>query len=459
MDSRTTAGDALENRRTSDDALEIRRTSDSALEMRTMAKVSRRLLPYAVIGYFIAYLDRVNLSFAALEMNKELGFSATVYGAGAGMFFISYFLLETPANLILVRVGARRWMARIMITWGILSASMALVHNETSFYIIRFLFGAAEAGFFPGIMFFLTLYFPAKYRGHMVGIFMAAAPFSAVVGAPLSTWILGFHGFLGLHGWQLIFVTEAVPALILGVVTLWYLQDDPSQARWLKDDERSWLVARQQAERQRRESKRSYSVGQVLRNPRVLTLGLAAFGIAYSNYGIIYFLPQIVKQFGLSNMQTGLVSAIPFAVAGFGMIWYGRRSDAQGERRSHTVVAFLICAFGLMVTALTPNPYIRLVGLSVASLGSFGVLPVFWSMPTAFLSGAAAAAGVAYINSIANIAGFLGPFVMGMIKDATGSFDGGLLVIGCFCLTSSIATLCLTHDSELERPVEQAVAE
>lgn len=429
---------------------------NDALEARTMAKVSRRLLPYAVIGYFIAYLDRVNLSFAALEMNKELGFSATVYGAGAGMFFLSYFLLETPSNLIMVRMGARRWLARIMITWGLISGAMAFVSGETSFYVIRFLFGAAEAGFFPGIMYFLTLYFPAKYRGHMVGVFMAASPVSAVIGAPVSTLILGVPPVLGLHGWQLIFILEAIPALILGVATLYYLQDSPAEAHWLDDAERTWLVTRQAAERRQREAVQSLSVMQVLFNPRVLTLGIAAFSIAYSIYGIVYFLPQIVKQFGLTNMQTGLVSAIPFAVGAIGMIWYGRRSDRLLERRSHTSIALIICALGLMATAVTPNPTIRLVALSVASFGAFAVLPVFWSMPTSFLSGAAAAAGVAYINSLANIAGFIGPFVMGWIKDRTGSFDGGLLVIGCVCAAGAIATLCVEHDSALEANPERA---
>jgi D-galactonate transporter len=423
-----------------------------ALEARTMAKVSRRLLPYAVIGYFIAYLDRVNLSFAALEMNKELGFSATVYGAGAGMFFISYFLLETPSNLIMVRMGARRWLARIMITWGVISGSMAFVNGETSFYVIRFLFGAAEAGFFPGIMFFLTLFFPAKYRGHMVGIFMAAAPVSAVIGAPVSTLILGIHEFLGFHGWQLVFIFEAIPALILGVVTLYYLQDDPAQAHWLDEDERSWLVSRQAAERRQRQAVQDLSVMQVLFNPRVLTLGVAAFSIAYSIYGIVYFLPQIVKQFGLTNMQTGLVSAIPFAIGAVGMIWYGKRSDRLLERRSHTSIALMITALGLMMTALTPNPVVRLAALSVASFGAFAVLPVFWSMPTAFLSGAAAAAGVAYINSIANIAGFVGPFLMGWLRDISGNFDSGLLMIAVVCNVAAFAILCIHHDKEAELP-------
>jgi sugar phosphate permease len=297
----------------------------------------------------------------------------------------------------------------------------------------------------------------------MVSIFMAAAPVSAVIGAPLSTWILGINGVLGFKGWQLVFLTEALPALILAVATLWYLQDDPKDAHWLDAEERDWLVQRQAAERRQREAKHDLSVLQVLSNPRVLTLGVAGFGIAYSIYGIVYFLPQIVKQFGLTNMQTGLVSAVPFAIGAIGMIWYGKRSDRLLERRSHTSIALMITALGLMATALTPNPYVRLVALSVASFGAFAVLPVFWSMPTAFLSGAAAAAGVAYINSIANIAGFVGPFVMGWIKDATGSFDGGLLVISGICLISSIATLCVSHDRTLEqhpdRATDQVLAE
>jgi D-galactonate transporter len=428
-----------------------------ALETRTMAKVSRRLIPFVIICYFVAYLDRVNLSFAALEMNKDLKFSATVYGLGAGIFFVSYFLLETPSNLILVRMGARRWIARIMFTWGILSGAMAFVTDETSFYIIRFLFGAAEAGFFPGILFYLTLFFPAAYRGRMVSMYMVAIPVSAVIGAPISTLIMQYmDGILAFKGWQWVFIVESIPALILSGVVLSYMTDEPSQAKWLSDEERNWLVNRQAAERREREAVHDMTVMQVLFNPRILTFGVAGFGIAYSIYGIFYFLPQIVKAFGLTNMETGLVSAIPFAIGSVGMVWYGRRSDRLMERRSHTCIAFMITAMGLTLTAVTPDPYIRMVCLSFAAFGAFAVLPVFWAMPTAFLSGAAAAAGVAYINSIANIAGFVGPFVMGFIRDTTGSFDGGLLVIAAVCLVSGIATLCIHHDADLERAPDSA---
>jgi MFS transporter, ACS family, tartrate transporter len=424
------------------------------LEQRTMRKVVRHLIPLSIVCYFINYLDRVNLSFAALEMNKDLGFTATVYGFGAGVFFIAYFLLETPSNLILVKVGARRWIARIMFTWGLLSGAMAFVQGETSFYVLRFLLGAAEAGFFPGMLFYLSLFFPAAYRGRMVSTFMVATAFSAVFGAPLSSMLLYMDQFLGFRGWQWVFLTEALPALVMSVVILVYLKDSPAEATWLADDERAWLVERQAAEQRQREAVHDLSVWQVLKNPKVLALGLGGFGIAYSTYGIVYFLPQIVKNFGLTNLQTGFVSAIPFLVAAIGMIWYGRRSDRLMERRSHCAIAFIICAIGLTATSLLPSPTLRLAALCVAAFGAWSTLPVFWAMPTAFLSGAAAAAGVAYINSIANIAGFVGPFIMGWIKDATGSFDGGLLVIGCVCLGSAIAILSVTHDTELERAPE-----
>ncbi len=423
------------------------------IETRTMAKVSRRLIPFVIICYFVAYLDRVNLSFAALEMNKDLKFSSTVYGIGAGAFFLTYFLLETPSNLILLKMGARRWIARIMFTWGILSGAMAFVYSEWSFYIIRFLFGAAEAGFFPGILYYLTLYFPAVYRARMVSMYMVAIPVSAVIGAPLSTYILGvMDGVMGFKGWQWVFLLEAIPALVLSVVTWFYMTDHPSQAQWLEADERDWLVKRQEAEVRQREDAHGMSVWQTMKNPKVLALGIAGYGIANQIYGMTYFLPQIVKQFGLTNMQTGFVSMIPFGIGAIGMIWYGKRSDRVLERRSHTVVTFLIAAAGLMAVGLSANPYWRMACLCFASFGVFAVLPVFWSMPTAFLSGAAAAAGVAYINSIANIAGFVGPFLMGWLRDISGNFDSGLLMIAVVCNIAAFAILCIHHDKEAELP-------
>ena len=421
------------------------------VEKRTMAKVSARLIPFLILCYFVAYLDRVNLSFAALEMNKDLAFSATVYGTGAGIFFLSYFLLETPSNLILVRVGARRWIARIMFTWGVLSGCMAFISGETGFYIIRFLLGAAEAGFFPGIIFYLTLWFPAAYRGRIIGMFMAAIPLSAVIGAPLSSFVLYLDGGFGLRGWQWVFILEAIPAVILSVVTFFYLTEEPNVANWLSDEERDWLVTRQESELAHREAVQTHSVMQALTNPKVLALGIAGISIAYSIYALAYFLPQVVKAFGVTNMQTGLITAIPFAVGTVGMIWYGRRSDRLLERRSHTVIALLLTGLGLGAAAVIPDPYAKMAWLCLAGFGAFAVLPAFWAMPTAFLSGTAAAAGIAFINSIANIAGFVGPMIIGRIKDATGSFSGGFLVVAGVSVAASVVMLCIGHEKELEQ--------
>jgi MFS transporter, ACS family, tartrate transporter len=423
----------------------------SQLETRTMAKVSRHLMPFIILCFFVAYLDRVNLSFAALTMNQDLGFTASIYGFGAGVFFIGYFLFETPSNFVLVRVGARRWFARIMFTWGILSGAMAFVKSDTVFYALRFLLGAAEAGLAPGLLFFVTLFFPAAYRGRAMAWYMVAIPMSAVIGAPISTAILYADGLLGLHGWQWIFIIEAMPSLVLAFVVLWYMPDDPSDSRWLADDERDWLVQRQAAERKTREAVQKLSVWQVMIDARVLTLSVASFGIAYSIFGILYFMPQIVKSFGLNNMQTGIVSALPFFVGAVGMLWYGRHSDRMMERRTHTAFAFLITAVGLVIAALLSSPLPRLIALCFASFGAFSVLPVFWSIPAAFLSGAAAAVGMAYINSIGNVAGFAGPFIMGWIKDVTGSFDGGLLVTAAVSIVAAMATLCLSYDPQLEQ--------
>jgi MFS transporter, ACS family, tartrate transporter len=303
------------------------------LEQRTMARVSARLLPFLIVCYFVAYLDRVNVSFAALTMNKDLGLSASAYGLGAGIFFLAYAVLEVPSNLLLAHFGARRWIARIMFTWGIMSGAMAFVGNETWFYIVRFLLGAAEAGFFPGMIFYLTLWFPAAYRGRVIGYFMAAIPLSTVIGAPISSALLGLDGVLGMHGWQWLFILEAAPALLLSVVVLFYLTDKPADAGWLRDDERRWLVDRLAAEERQRVAARHYGVLEALLNPHVLALSLVYFGAVATNYGLSFFLPQIVKAFGMSNLQTGFVSAIPYVVGVVGIVWWSRRSDAKLERR------------------------------------------------------------------------------------------------------------------------------
>ena len=420
------------------------------IEQRTIAKVSRRIVPFLMLCYFVAYLDRVNVGFAALTMNKALGISATAFGFGAGIFFFSYFLFEVPSNLALERFGARKWIARIMRSWGILSGMMAVVSGETGFYVVRVLLGIAEAGFFPGIIFYLTLWFPGVYRARIVGWFMAAIPLSSVLGAPVSGWILSLDGAGGLAGWQWLFILEAAPAVILSVVVWFYLTDRPADAKWLEPDERAWLDRRLAAEIKQKEDVHGLSVVQALLNPRVLALSLVYFGAVAANYGTGFWLPQIVKGFGLSNLQTGFVSAAPYVVGTIGMVWWGRRSDAKMERKGHAAVAFAIAAIGIAGSTLVEAPMLKMIALSFGAFGVFAVLPVFWTFPTAFLSGAAAAAGIAAINSIGNLAGFFGPFIMGWLKDLTGSFSAGLWAIGGCALMGMVIVLAMKHDTSLE---------
>ncbi len=422
----------------------------SEIETRTMAKVMRRLVPFLILCYFAAYLDRVNVGFAALTMMPDLHLSKTAFGFGAGIFFLAYFVFEVPSNLALDRFGASRWIARIMVTWGILSALMAIIRGETSFYVIRTLLGAAEAGFFPGIIFYLTLWFPGVYRARVVSYFMAAIPLSSVIGAPVSGLILYTNGMLGLHGWQWLFIIEAVPAVVLGVVCWFYLTDRPDHATWLAPEERQWLTERMASERAARERVRSFTILESLIDPRVLAIALIYFGAVAANYGFTFWIPQIVKAFGLNNAQTGFVTAIPYVIGTIGMVYWGRRSDRLGERKGHMAIALIAAAVGLAASAVLSDPLAKMVLLSVAGFGIFAAISVFWTFPTAFLSGTAAASGIAVINSIGNLSGFAGPYVMGALRDYTGSFSSGLFVIAGAVVVALIIVLLLPHDRTLE---------
>src|ERR1700716_2604071 len=432
----------------------------NSVEVRTIAKVTRRLVPFLIVCYFIAYLHRGNVGFAALQMNQDLGLSQTAFGFGAGIFFVAYFIFEVPSNLMLERFGARKWIARIMLSWGILSGSMAFIPaiaratglgNENTFYLLRVLLGAAEAGFFPGIIFYLTLWFPAEYRARIVGYFMAAIPLSTVIGAPISGVLLYLHGGLGLAGWKWLFIIEAVPAIILGGIVFFYLTDSPADATWLAPEERTWLTGRLDLERRQRQAVRDYSVRQSLVNPRVLGLSLVYFGAVATNYGLSFFLPQIVKAFGLNTFITTLVSATPYVVGLVGMVWWGRRSDRVAERRFHTAFPLFIAADGNTRVTAPDDPTLKMISLCVAGFGIFANLPVFWTLPTAFLSGAPAAAGIAVINSVGNLAGFAGPFAMGWIKDHTGSYTGGLLLLAALGFIAMGIVLVLGHNETAER--------
>ena len=413
------------------------------LEQRTLRKISWRIVPFIMLLYFIAYIDRVNISFAALTMNKDLGFSSAVFGFGAGIFFVGYFLFEVPSNVILEKVGARLWIARVMITWGILSAIFAFIKGETSFYVLRFLLGAAEAGFFPGIILYLSYWFPVRRRAQVVSFFMAAAPISTVLGSPLTTALLQMDGIAGLKGWQWMFILEAIPAILLGFVVLFYMTDRPEKATWLAEDEREWLVNTMNAENAAKGAKAHHSIWSGLADLRVLALALIYFGTSAGLYTLGIWAPQIIGQFGLSTMQVGLLNAVPPAIAIIAMILWARHSDRTGERTWHVVIACLVAAVGLALAGVASSVVAVVAALTVVNVGISAAKPPLWSMPTMFLSGPAAAAGIATINSIGNLGGFAGPWAIGWIKDLTGSFLGGLYMVAGLLVLSAVLTLVL----------------
>ena len=429
------------------------RVARDDIEARTMAKVRRRLLPFLMLCYFVAYLDRVNVGFAGATMRADLGLSSAAFGGAAGIFFIAYFFFEVPSNLALDRFGARVWIARIMLTWGLVSGAQAFVVGETSFNIVRLLLGVAEAGFFPGIIFFLTLWFPARYRARIVGLFMFAIPISTVIGSPLSGLILNLEGLAGLHGWQWVFLIEAVPALVVAGATYVFLTDRPLDALWLTADEKSWLQSELDAERINRESKIKLSWGRAIIDRRVIALGLVYMGANIPQYGLSFFLPQIVGGFGgLSSFEVGLVTALPYAVGGAGLLLWGRSSDRTGERKWHTVIPLLAIVVGLLLASAVSAPVWKMTCLCVAGFGFFAVYPSFWALPTALLSGQSAAAGIAAVNSIGNLGGYFGPQMFGLLKDRTGSETAGLVFFSACALIGAGIVLWLGHDPALERP-------
>jgi len=416
-------------------------------------KVAWRLAPLLMVCYFVAFLDRVNVGFAALTMNADLGFDSAIFGFGAGIFFIGYFIFEVPSNLVLERLGARLWIARIMFTWGLVSAAMALVWNEPSFYIGRFLLGAAEAGFFPGVVLYLTYWFPAEHRAKMIGLFMAAVPISGVIGSPLSGWLLGLEGTLGLHGWQWLFILEGLPSMMLSMVVWLYLTDQPSKAGWLTASERAWLETTLERERAHRDSVRRYRLGEALTNGRVLALSVLYLGLVTGLYGVTFWLPQIVKGFGgLSNLEVGFIAALPTLAAAIAMVAWTRHSDRTRERPWHVALPAFVGCLGLIASATVSNPILSTMALSVALIGIYAAIATSWTLPTAFLTGTAAAGGLALINSIGNLGGFAGPYFMGWIKTTTGEYSLALLIIGIGLAISGLIALAMRRAVANERP-------
>jgi MFS transporter, ACS family, tartrate transporter len=427
----------------------------SSLELQTMKKVALRLVPFLCFLYTIAFIDRINVGFAALSMSADLGLSPAAFGFGAGLFFIGYFLFEVPSNLILDRVGARRWIARVMITWGILSTAFAFVQGPTSFYALRFLLGVAEAGFFPGIILYLTYWFPKRYRGRVTAGFMVAIPVASFIAAPLSGVLLQLEGF-GIKSWQWMFILEGIPSVLLGFVVLFYMTDRPSQAKWLTAEQRDWLSNEMETER-KSAGHQDHALGEVLRSLvswNVLRLALIYFGLTTGLYGIELWLPQIVKSFGLSNIQVGLVSAIPYAVAIATMGFWASYSDRSGDRLTHVAMATGMGCLGMAVAAFfNGHPVMTIVCLSVAIAGVMAARPPFWTLPTEFLSGRKAAAGIAAINSIGNLGGFFGPTLIGLAREWSGSFTLGLMVSAVTLLLSAVFVLSLRKAAPTSAPV------
>jgi len=409
-------------------------TSDDAL----YRKVFWRLVPLLFACYIVAYLDRVNVGFAKLQMLADLQFSEAVYGAGAGIFFIGYFIFEVPSNLILNKVGARRWIARIMISWGIVSAAMVFVNSATSFYVLRFLLGACEAGFYPGVILYLASWFPAARRGAILAGFITAVPVAGMLGGPLSGAILnGFHELGGYAGWKWLFVIEAIPSVIAGFCVLAFLKDSPEKASWLSPSERHTIAHAVRSEAAR---VHSHKISAAFSEPRVWLLSLIYFGVVMGSYGIGFWLPSLIAALGVKDaLQIGLWSALPNAAGIVGMIAFARSSDRRRERPLHVAFACLLGATGLVGSVLSGSSVpLAMAFLTLATFGIYAALPVFWTIPPRFLAGAASAAGIALINSIGNLAGFVSPSIVGWIKQTTGSANNGLYVIGVCLVTAAL---------------------
>lgn len=411
-------------------------------EDQVYAKVFWKIVPFLMLCYVIAYLDRVNVGFAKLQMANDLKFSETVYGLGAGIFFLGYFLFEVPSNLIMQRVGARTWMARIMITWGIVSAVFAFVKSAPMFYFLRFLLGMAEAGFYPGVILYLTYWFPSYRRAKVVAVFMCGIALAGILGNPLSGWIMQqFHGTTGMHGWQWMFLIEAIPAALIGIVLFFYLDNGPKTAKWLDEDEKRLIERNLDAQRDTHAVQ--HSVKGVFTDPRMWHMCLIYFAFVMGQYGLTFWMPTLVKATGVQgDFQTGLLSAIPYLAAVFAMILIGRSADARRERRWHLVIPALVGAGGFVVAALfAQNTTVAIAALSLAAAGVLTCAPLFWSLPTAFLRGSAAAAGIAAINSVGNLAGFASPYAIGFLKDLTHDNRTGMFMLAGMLVVGAVAVL------------------
>ncbi|MBB3261087.1 MFS family permease [Paraburkholderia bannensis] len=422
------------------------RPDATALDQRTIRKVVWRLVPFLMICYLLAFIDRGNVGMASLQMNHDLGLTGRVFGFGSSLFFVSYFFFEVPSNMALQRYGARLWIARIMITWGLISAATAFVSTPTAFYALRFLLGAAEAGFFPGVLLYLSYWVPARYRARIVATFMVAIPAASFIGSPISAALLQMDGFAGLRGWQWLFLLEGIPTVLLGFACLALLTNKPADARWLGDEERQWLTAEIASEARAPAKVASMPLTKLFRNRYVLCLALVDVCASGAGSTLSVWQPQLLKSYGLSVMETGLLNAVPYALASVLMVWWGRRSDRRQERRWHTVIPMLLIGLGLFGTSLSGSLVPTMTMLCAVLVGAYAFKGPFWALASSMLSNTTAAAGLATINAIANLlGGGLMVNVYGWVKEATGSYALALMPLGILTLVSVVTLLLLSR--------------
>lgn len=427
----------------------------SALEEQTIKRISKRIIPFLVILFVMAFLDRTNIGFAALHMNDAIGITQTIFGLGAGIFFLGYFIAEVPSNILLHRFGARIWIARIMITWGIIAAMMGFIQNGTQFIVLRFLLGIAEAGFFPGVIFYLTLWFPARYRARVFASFYLGLPIAQIIGAPISVGLMQWGDTIGYEGWRLMYVLEGIPSIILGIVCLKYLTNTPKEAQWLSTEQRVWLMntlEREEREKEKTEDSnltKGEMIKQVFKNPLVWIMAMVYFGITSGSNAMFFFLPSVLESFRntfgmeITLIQNGMLTAIPYAFAAVGMILWSRRSDRKQERYKHGACAALMAAIAIAIALVINQPWAIIVGFIFLAIGVFSAINIFWTLPGQTLTGVGAAAGIGLINSVGNLSGFTGPYLTGYLYTTTGNYTIAFLVIASFVAIGGLGLLLL----------------
>jgi ACS family tartrate transporter-like MFS transporter len=424
----------------------------STIACETISRLNWRIIPLFIIIYVINFLDRVNVGFAALQMNEELSFTPEIYGFGAGIFFIGYFLFEVPSNMMLTKVGVRYWLARIMVSWGIVAGAMMFVSSPTSFYVLRFLLGVTEAGFVPALLVYLGQWYPQRDRATAVARIWSSTAIAIVIGGPISGLILQMHGLGGLSGWQWMYVIQAVPAVLIGVVLFLLLTDKPEDATWLTREHRSWLVetlAKEEAEK--RNNAAHHHFAAAFKDARVWILGFMYMCLGIGFFGVTLWLPQVVRQLsGLTSVQTSFVSAIPFLFAVISMVLVGRHSDRTGERRWHVVIGALVAAVGFVVSGQVENSLVALGAITIGAMGLWSIIAIFWQIPAQFLAGAAQASGLAIINSCGSIGGFIGPFLVGWIRGQSGGFSVALIAIAGSLIVAAIIASLLRFEKSTE---------